>query len=238
MSAQPAIVLIHGAFAESASWADVIRKIEPSGAAIVAAPNPLRSVSEDAATLRALLTTLPGPTVVVGHSYGGQVMSTAATGLPSAQALVYVAAFAPAAGESIGYLSSMYPGSTLGDTLQEVPLEDGTVDFRINPARFQAQFAHDIDADSARIAALTQRPLRSTALEEGAGDPAWRTVPSWFVFGDGDKNIPVEAHRFMAERAASRRTVEIPGASHALALSQPGAVADLILEAVDEVARP
>ncbi|AGZ44030.1 alpha/beta fold hydrolase [Actinoplanes friuliensis] len=228
---KPTIVLVHGAFAESASWSGVIQRLHTDGYPVVAAPNPLRSLSGDAAVVSSLLATIEGPVVLVGHSYGGAVISNAAVGHENVKALVFVAAFAPEAGESIGELSGKFPGSTLGETVHEVPLADGTVDLYIEQAKFHQQFAADVPAEQAVIDAAVQRPLNTTALNEGSGEPAWRTVPSWFVYPELDRNIPLEAHRFMAERASSHLGVELPGASHAIPASEPAAVAGVILAA-------
>lgn len=230
------IVLVHGAFAESASWNDVITTLRTRGYAVIAPANPLRGVQSDAAYLAATLATIPGPTVLVGHSYGGAVISTAATGNPNVKALVYVAAFAPDEGESAADLAGRFPGSTLEPTLASpVPLPDGTNDLSIDQARFHAQFCADVPEPQAARMAASQRPIADRALNEGAGPPAWKTLPSWFVFGDGDKNIPAAAHRFMAERATARETIEVPGASHALAISCADTVADVILHAARSI---
>ncbi|MBU2668157.1 alpha/beta hydrolase [Actinoplanes bogorensis] len=226
---KPTVVLVHGAFAESASWSGVIERLP--GYPVVAAPNPLRSLTGDAAVVSSLLATISGPVVLVGHSYGGAVISNAAVGHDHVRALVFVAGFAPEAGESIGALSGKFPGSTLGETLREVPLPDGTVDLYIRPEKFHQQFAADLTPERAAIDAATQRPLNTTALNEGSGEPAWKTVPSWFVYPELDYNIPLAAHRFMAERAGARISVELPGASHAIPASSPAAVAEVIVKA-------
>lgn len=230
-SSRPTVVLVHGAFAESSSWNGVIARLHEAGYTAVAAANPLHSLSSDAEAVAGVLESLAGPVVLVGHSYGGAVISNAARGKDSVKALVFVGAFAPEEGESIGELSGRFPGSTLGETLQSVPLPDGSADLYIRLEAFREQFAADVPAEQAVLMAATQRPLRDVALNEGSGPPAWRSVPAWFVFGEGDKNIPVAALRFMAERAAARKTVEVPNASHALSASYPGEVADVILAA-------
>ncbi|MFG2447115.1 alpha/beta fold hydrolase [Nocardia fluminea] len=230
---KPTIVLVHGAFAESSSWNGVIDKLNEQGLTSIAAGNPLRSVAGDADSVRSVVASIDGPVVLVGHSYGGQVISQVQD--PKVRGLVYVAAFAPEEGETIGELSGKFPGSTLGDTLDKVPLSDGSTDLYIQPAKFHQQFAADIPEAEAAIDAITQRPLNDRALNGKSGAPNWKTVPSWFVFPDTDYNIPVAAHRFMAERAGSRATVEIKGASHALTVSQPGAVAKVIVEAATAV---
>jgi pimeloyl-ACP methyl ester carboxylesterase len=230
---QPTVVLVHGAFAESASWNGVLTRLREAGLTTVAVPNPLRSLSGDAATVKAVLDSLEGPVVLVGHSYGGAVITAAARGSKDVTALVFVAAFAPMPGESIGELSGRFPGSTLGDTIAPVPLADGTTDLYIRQELFHQQFAADLPADVAALAAATQRPLNDTALDEGAADdPAWQHIPSWFLVPELDRNIPPEAQRFMAERAAAYEVVELIGASHAVPASRPDDVADLVLRAV------
>ncbi|MFI9408041.1 alpha/beta fold hydrolase [Nocardia sp. NPDC052316] len=226
---KPTIVLVHGAFAESSSWNGVIGKLDQQGLTSIAVGNPLRSVAGDADAVRSVVASIDGPVVLVGHSYGGQVISQVHD--PKVKGLVYVAAFAPEEGETIGELSGKFPGSTLGDTLDKLALPDGSTDLYIQPAKFHQQFAADVPASEATLAAITQRPLNDRALNGKSGAPNWKTVPSWFVFPDTDYNIPVAAHRFMAERAGSRATVEIKGASHALTVSQPDAVAKVIVEA-------
>jgi len=228
---KPTIVLVHGAFAESASWYEVIQRLHADGYPVTAAPNPLRSLSGDAAVVSGVLATIDGPVVLVGHSYGGAVISNAAVGHDNVKALVFVAAFAPDAGESIGELSGKFPGSTLGETLAEVPLPDGTVDLYIRQDKFHQQFIADVPAERAALDAAAQRPLNTTALQEGSGEPAWKTIPSWFVYPELDLNIPLEAHRFMARRAGARAETELPGASHAIAASEPAAVAEMIIRA-------
>ncbi len=232
---KPTIVLVHGAFAESSSWNGVIRHLRAAGHPVVAVANPLRSLSGDAAAVSSVLSTIDGPVVLVGHSYGGAVASNAAVGHDHVKALVFVAGFAPDRDENIGELSGKFPGGTLGETLHQVPQADGSVDLYIAQDKFHQQFTADVPAEQAALDAATQRPLNTVALNEGSGEPAWKTVPSWFVYPELDRNIPLEAHRFMAERAGSRRSVELAGASHAIPASQPEAVADVILEAAGAV---
>jgi pimeloyl-ACP methyl ester carboxylesterase len=229
---QPTVVLVHGAFAESASWNGVIRRLQEQSYTAVAAANPLRSLSGDAEFVARILDSIEGPVVLVGHSYGGSVISDAARKNEKIKALVFVAAFAPEEGESIGELSGRFPGSTLGETLETVLLADGSTDLYIRQEEYHQQFAADLPAEQAALDAITQRPLRDVALNEGSGPPAWKSIPSWFVFPELDKNIPLEAHRFMTERAEAREVVEIEGASHALAASHPEEVTDVILSAL------
>jgi len=230
---KPTIVLVHGAFAESASWDGVIRKLEAQHYPVIAAANPLRGVKSDAAYVAGIVDSVKGPVVLVGHSYGGAVISGAATGKANVKALVYVAAFAPEAGESAADLAGKFPGSTLGPALAPpVALADGGKDLYILKNRFHDQFAADVPAAAARLMAATQRPIAEAALgEPAAASPAWKTVPSWFVYGDRVKNIPPAVQAFMAERAKSVKTVVVKGASHVVMTSKPDVVAKLIAEA-------
>lgn len=228
---KPTIVLVHGAFAESASWNGVIQRLLDAGYPAVALANPLRGVRSDADYLRATLAGIDGDVVLVGHSYGGMVISNAANGVPSVKALVYVGAFAPDAGESAGDLAGRFPGGSLGETLKPVKLPDGSVDLYIQQDKYHHQFAADSSAADAAVMAVTQRPITEAALGEASGEPAWKTLPSWFLFGSEDLNIPVAAHRFMAERAGSRRTVELAGGSHTVAIPEAAALVELIEEA-------
>jgi pimeloyl-ACP methyl ester carboxylesterase len=230
--AKPTIVLVHGAFADSSSWNGVIASLQKDGYRTVAVANPLRSVANDARTVSDVLGGIAGPVVLVGHSYGGQVISNAARGHATVKSLVYVAAFAPDAGEAAPELAGKFPGGTLGEALAPpVKLADGGVDLYIDQAKFHDQFAHDVPATQAALMAAGQRPITEAALTEKSGEPAWKSLPSYFVYGDGDKNIPAKALGFMAERAGSKRTVVAKGASHVVMVSQPQVVAELIKEA-------
>lgn len=229
---KPTIVLVHGAFAESASWDKVIDSLAGAGPTVVAAANPLRGPAADAAAVGDLIRTIKGPVMLVGHSYGGMVISNVRADAGQITGLVYACAFAPESGETCNALAARFPGSTLGEALRPVPRSDGTTDLYIVTERFHAQFCADVPAAEATRLAVTQRPVTLEALTEPSGDrPLWREVPSWFLIGEQDVNIPAALQRFMAERAGARRSVEIPGASHAIAVSQPEATAELILEA-------
>ncbi|WP_141585771.1 alpha/beta fold hydrolase [Actinomadura sp. WMMA1423] len=232
---KPVVVLVHGAFAESASWNGVIERLHARGLRAVAAANPLRDLAGDAAYVRDVIRGIDRPVVLVGHSYAGMVITQAAAGLQAVRSLVYVGAFTPSTGESALQLSAKFEGSTLGDALAAYPVASGGNEFRIDDEKYHGQFCADLDAGEAALMAATQRPVTERALTDGleTDEPAWRTKPSWFVFGESDRNIPAEVIRFMAERASSRGTREIAGASHAVAASQPDAVAASILEAVD-----
>ena len=230
--ANPTIVLVHGAFAASDSWDGVAPILQDKGYRVISLANPLRSVSGDAAYTRSLIDSIAGDVVLVGHSYGGPVITNAANGAPNVKALVYVASFAPEKGETIAELAAKFPGSTLGEALAApVPLGNEVNDLYIDPAKFAALFAADVTADKARLMAIAQRPVTDYALNEPSGDAAWKNIPSFHIFGTADKAIPPAAMEFMAERANSKKTVVIDGASHVVMVSNPKAVADLIVEA-------
>jgi len=229
--AKPTIVLVHGAFADSSGWNGVIEQLNKDGYTAIAASNPLRSLSGDAAAVAAVVKSIPGDVVLVGHSYGGLVISAAADGQDNVKALVYVAAFIPEVGESAFTLSTKFPGSTLGDALQPVPLADGNVDLYIQPAKFRAQFAADVPAAVTGLMAQTQRPVTQAALEEPAPAAAWKAIPSWLIYGELDQNIPAAVEVFGADRAKVQKSVEIKGGSHALMVSHPAEVAAIIEEA-------
>jgi pimeloyl-ACP methyl ester carboxylesterase len=228
---KPTVVLVHGAFAESASWNGVVAALLDDGFPVLAVANPLRGVASDSDYLRSVLAAIDGDIICVGHSYGGSVISNGATGNHQVKALVFVGGFAPDAGESAAELAGRYEGGSLGETLSPVKLPDGSVDLYIRQDRYHAQFAADSSARDAAIMAVTQRPIAESALNEASGEPAWKTTPCWFLFGSDDRNIPAEVQRFMAERAKSRRTVELPGGSHSVGIPEAAAVADLIREA-------
>ncbi|MFC6084138.1 alpha/beta fold hydrolase [Sphaerisporangium aureirubrum] len=228
---RPTIVLVHGAFAESSSWNGVIAGLLADGYPVLAVANPLRGVEYDADYLRGVLAGIEGDIVLVGHSYGGFVITNGATGNPAVKALVFVGGFAPEAGESAAWLAGRYEGGTLGETLAAVKLPDGGTDLYIRQDRYHEQFAADSPAAEAAVMAATQRPIVESALNEPSGEPAWKAIPSWFLFGSEDRNIPAAAHRFMAGRAGSRRTVELAGGSHTVAVLLPDTLVDLIREA-------
>jgi pimeloyl-ACP methyl ester carboxylesterase len=226
---KPTIVLVHGAFADSASWDGVTKKLIARGYTVIGAANPLRSVKADAAVVSGIVSSIAGPVVLVGHSYGGAVISAAANGNSNVKSLVYVAAFAPDLGETALELSGRFPGGTLGAALAApVPTSDGGKDFYIQQAKFHQQFAADLPKAQASLMAAGQRPIAEAALTEAAGTPAWKALPSYFVYGTADKNIPAAALQFMADRAHSRKTVVIDGASHVVMTSKPAQVASLI----------
>ena len=231
-SNKPTIVLVHGAFAESSSWNGVVKRLLDKGYSVIATANPLRSVKNDADYVASILKNVPGQIVLVGHSYGGSVISSSAIGNDKVKALVYVAAFAPDTGESAIELSGKFPGSTLGSALAPpVVLPNGGVDLYIQQQKFRSQFAADVSVAEAKLMAASQRPIAEAALHEASGIPAWKTTPSWFIFGTADQNIPLAGLSFMAQRASAKRAVAIEGASHVVMVSHPDAVAKIIIEA-------
>jgi pimeloyl-ACP methyl ester carboxylesterase len=227
------VVLVHGAFADSSSWDGVIAALREADLPVIAPPNPLRGIASDARSISDLVRSIDGPVVLVAHSYGGAVISNVDAGAGEIAGLVYVNGFAPDAGENCFGLAGMFPGSMVGEeTVRPVPLSDGTTDFYIAPDRYHELFCADVPASQAALMATTQRPATQEALVEPSGDhPLWKDVPSWFVIGEEDRIIPAALQRFEAERAGARRTLELAGASHAAAVSQPGACVELILEA-------
>lgn len=228
---QPAIVLVHGAFAESSSWNAVIDPLQHAGHTTIAVANPLRRVASDAQYVTDIVRGIVGPVVLVGHSYGGSVISDVAAGAGDIVGLVFVSGFAPEVGESPAELAAKFPGATLEPTLRTVALLDGATDLYIDQDEYHEQFAADLPVEVARQMSATQRPILAAAFEDKAVAPLWKTVRSWFMFGEFDHNIPVACHRFMAERAGSRRTVEIAGASHVVGMSHPDELTDLVLQA-------
>ena len=230
------IVLVHGAFAESASWDRVIRNLQDAGHDVIAAANPLRGLASDAQAVTDLVSTVDGPVVLVGHSYGGAVITNVDAKAGNITGLVYAAAFAPETGESANMLAQRFPGSTLGDALRPVPRSNGTTDLYIARDIFHDQFCADVPAAEAARMATTQRPVTLEALQAPTGDrPLWKDVPSWFLIAGQDRNIPAELQQFMAYRAGARETVELPSASHAVAVSHPDATARLIVDTVSQV---
>lgn len=236
-SAKPTVILVHGAFAEGSSWDAVATRLRADGYPTLIAANNLRGIEADTATVAALAKGVPGPVVLVGHSYGGVLISGPMS--ENVKALVYVAGFAPDAGESALTLSSKFPGSALGDAIAPAPLPGGDADLYIRADRFHAVFAADVDAARGEVMAASQRPATGASLSTAFdGSPAWKTLPSWFIYGDADLCIPAALHSFMAERAGSRRTVMVAGGSHALMVSQPQAVAEFIETAAQAEGAP
>ncbi len=226
------VVLVHGAMADSSSWNGVIPRLQARGYTVIAAANPLRGLKSDADYLSSLIKSVKGPVVLVGHSYGGSVITNATTGNDNVKALVYVAAFAPESGESAFDLVGKFPGSILGTALASpVELAGGAKDFYVDQRKFQAAFAADLSSAQAKLMAATLRPVTEAALKEPSGTPAWKGIPSWFIYGGADRSIPAATHAFMAERAGARKAVSVKGASHVVMIFHAAAVAQIIDEA-------
>jgi pimeloyl-ACP methyl ester carboxylesterase len=226
------IVLVHGALAGSSSWDGTISKLQADGYTVIAAPDPLRSLKSDSDYVSGIVKNVRGPVVLVGHSYGGSIITNAASGADNVKALVYVAAYAPDAGESAFDLTGKFPGSILpGALATPIALADGAHDLYVQQDKFRAVFAADVPKKQAKVMAATQRPVTDAALKDASGAPAWKNIPSWFVYGSIDKVIPPAAHAFMAQRAGAKEIIVLRGASHVVMISHPSVVANLIEKA-------
>lgn len=230
---KPTVVLVHGAFADASGWATVTGNLLEAGYPVYAPANPLRGLYGDADYLAAFLATISGPIVLVGHSYGGAVITNAATGNAGVKALVYVAAYALDQGETVAAANDLGGGHTdLTDHIVVRPFPGaaaGDGDGYIDPAYFRTLFCADVPAGRAAVMATAQRPAALSTLFAPSGPPAWKTIPSWYVVARNDRTIPPEAERAMAARAGAR-TIEVPS-SHVAMISQPAAVTTVILSA-------
>jgi len=233
-SAKPTIVLVHGAWADGSSWSRVVSGLQHDGYTVDVPPNPLRGVATDSAYIASYLATISGPIVLVGHSYGGFVITNAATGNTNVKALVYVDAYIPAQGDTLNGLTAQFPGSQVTpDALSFVPSAGGVVDAYINPAQFRGILANDLPRDQVAQLAATQRPLAASALGETSGVPAWSSIRSWDVVGTADHALPAAAQEFMAKRAGA--TVTRLNASHLSMISHPNQVRDVIEDAAHHI---
>jgi pimeloyl-ACP methyl ester carboxylesterase len=232
--AKPTVVLVHGAWADGSSWNKVVSELQDHGYTVRVPPNPLRSLPGDSATVRSFLSTIPGPIVLVGHSYGGAVITNAATNNPEVKALVYVDAFVPDAGETVLPLAG--PDSALAvdptSVFDFVPYPGagpGDFDLYLKQNVFLNAFANGVPTREALALYATQRPLALSVGSEPSGEPAWKTIPSWYLLGNRDLIIPPSAQQFMAERAGS--TIVQVKAGHLSLISDPHAVTRLIEQA-------
>lgn len=234
----PTVVLVHGAFADASGWAGVITRLQAVGVAVTAPPNPLRGVSADSDYVASVVNQISGPVLLVGHSYGGAVISNAAPKARNVVGLVYVCAFLPDAGETLQALAERATDSLVGPTLRPSQYPSGGaepgVEFSIDPAAFHAVFCADLPAEQATVMAISQRPLAAVAFGEPSGPVGWKTLPSWAVISPSDVVIGPSGERFMAERAGA--TIVEVDTSHVAMISQPQAVTDLILTALRAVA--
>jgi pimeloyl-ACP methyl ester carboxylesterase len=229
---KPTIVLVHGAFADASGWNGVTERLQDQGYKVLAPANPLRGVSSDAAYIKNVLAHVSGPIVLVGHSYGGVVITNAATGNPNVKALVYVAGFVPAQGDTVQALSTPAGGSLLGETALDVlPDGSGGLEGTIKTSVFREVFAADLPRKLTAVMAVSQRPASLVTLGEPSGPPAWASIPSWAVIPTKDNTIGAGNLRTMAKRAKAKIT-EVRGASHVVMMSQPEATTDVILRAV------
>jgi pimeloyl-ACP methyl ester carboxylesterase len=228
-NSKTSIVLVHGAFADGSSWNKVIPILEAEGFTVTAVQNPLKSLADDVASTKRVIEDQEGDVVLVGHSYGGAVITEAAANNPKVKALVYVAAFAPDAGETLGGLGERYPATPLARALAP----DSAGFLYIDRSKFHEVFAHDVPADTAALLAATQKPIAAAIFGESVKAVAWKTVPSWFVVSTQDKAINPDLERFMAKRM-NAETTEI-NASHVSFLSQPKVIAKIIETAAAKI---
>jgi len=228
--ASPTIVLVHGAFADASSWRPVFDRLDRDGHTLLAPPNPLRGLPHDASYTASVIDLIDGPVVLVGHSYGGAVITVAGSS-EKVVGLVYVAGVVPDEGESVNDLQGRFPSLAMGPLVQPLSLPDGSAELTIDPARFPEVFGADLPAADAAFMAISQRSISATAFDDPATAAAWRATPSWAVFGTADQPVAPELQRFAYDRAGSTVT-EIEGASHLVMKSQPDIVAGVIREAV------
>jgi pimeloyl-ACP methyl ester carboxylesterase len=233
---KPTVVLVHGAWANNASWSGVIERLQTEGYTVDAPPNPLHSLTGDARTIADFLKTISGPIVLVGHSYGGAVITNAATGNRNVKALVYVDAFAPAKGESALGLDSLTPESAVGagptKVFNFVPFpgaKKGDAELYVKPSVFEQAFANGLPAKEGAVLAVTQAPVTYSAVTAPSGTPAWKTIPSWYVVGTLDKAIPPAIQLFMAQRIHAHITRVRAG--HLAMVAAPGVIAKVITAA-------
>jgi pimeloyl-ACP methyl ester carboxylesterase len=231
---KPTVVLAHGGFADaSASWNDVVQQLQTRGYPVIAPANPLRGLPQDSAYLASVLNSIPGPVILVGHSYGGAVITNAAASSPNVKALVYVAAFVPDTGEALGDLIARYPGSEIQAALNPVPYPnpDGTTgtDLYLQADKLRQVFAADLPVSTTKIMAATQRPFSAACFTDLTQAAAWHTIPSWGLIATDDKAIPPALQRFEYQRA-NARTVSV-AASHVAMVSHPDLVTQLIVNA-------
>jgi pimeloyl-ACP methyl ester carboxylesterase len=233
----PTVVLVHGAFADASSWNEVIERLQADGVKVTAPPNPLRGIAADSAYVASVFEQIPGPILAVGHSYGGAVISNAATLAKNVVGLVYVAAFAPDEGEKLGEIEAGSKDSVLNSALvpRQYPTADGgsATELSIDPAKVRHAFAGDLSDEQVGLIGATQRPIAEAAFGEPNGPPAWKSLPSWAVVATGDKAAGADVVRSMAERAGATIT-EVEG-SHVIMVSQPDAVTEVIQKALAAV---
>jgi pimeloyl-ACP methyl ester carboxylesterase len=235
----PTVVLVHGSFADASSWAGVTQRLEKAGVPVKAIVNPLRGINADSAYVASAFDQIPGPVLAVGHSYGGAVITNAATTARNVLGLVYVAGLAPDEGETVADIVAGSKDSILLDAVQETKYPTGqgsdmSSEYSIDPAKFHQVFTADLPQEESDVLAVSQRPTSAATLSEKTGPPAWKNLSSWAILGTADKALGTDAVRSMAERAGAD-TTEVDGGSHVIMISRPDAVTDVILTALRSV---
>jgi pimeloyl-ACP methyl ester carboxylesterase len=236
-STTPTVVLVHGGFADASGWNGVIDRLQGYGIATLAPANPLRGLDYDTTYVTNVVKTVAGPVLLVGHSYGGLVITNVGAQVENAVGLVYVAAMAPDEGETMLDVAAKHPKTLILDSLApaSVAASEAEADFIVDPAKYQAAFAADLPEEQTRILAVTQRPFVGSALATPSGPAAWKTLPSWYAVATADQAIHPDQQRFYAKRMGAT-TIEVDGASHSIMISRAGEIADLIRSAVGSLA--
>jgi pimeloyl-ACP methyl ester carboxylesterase len=228
----PTVVLVHGGFADGSSWTDVIDRLQGEGVRTLAPANPLRGLVNDSTYVSNVVKTIEGPVLLVGHSYGGLVITNVGAMVENAVGLVYVAAMTPDEGETMIEVAANYPKTPLFDAVRPASIapSEAEADLILDPAAYRAAFAADLPEEKTRVLAVMQRPFVGAALSTPSGPAAWKSLPSWFAVASADRAIHPDQQRFYAKRMGAT-TIEVAG-SHSIAVSQPGQIADLILTAL------
>jgi pimeloyl-ACP methyl ester carboxylesterase len=232
----PTVVLVHGGFADASCWNGVIDRLQRDGLATLAPANPLRGLVIDSTYVANVVKTIQGPVLLVGHSYGGLVITNVGAQVANAIGLVYVAAMAPDEDETMQDVAANYPKTPIFDALRpaSVAASEAEADFIIDPASYRAVFAADLPEAQTRVLAATQRPFVGAALSTPSGPAAWKTLPSWYAVATADRAIHPDLERFYAKRMGAT-TIEVE-ASHSIMVSRAGEIADLIRSAVGSLA--
>ncbi|MET0780369.1 MAG: alpha/beta hydrolase [Microbacterium sp.] len=234
----PTVVLVHGAFADAGSWLPVIERLLAAGVPVRAPAVPLRGLDSDSAYIASVIAQIPGPVLAVGHSYGGAVISNAATRATNVKGLVLVSGFAPEEGEALSEVEGTSRDSALGPALVQSEFPTGVgdetaIELYVDPAKFPAVFGADLPVAQANAFGAAQRPIAASAFDEKSGPPAWKHLPTWSVVATGDKAAGSDVILSMARRA-NAETIELEG-SHLIMVSQPEPVTDVILGALETV---
>lgn len=237
-AAKPTIILVHGGFSDGSIWNQVRERLTSRGFTVMIAAPPLRDPQSDAISLAALMRTVDGQVVLVGHSYGGVIISNACRLVANVASLVFVAGLAPVADESVSHLLGLFPGSALPEALTPAPRLDGGVDFYVRQDLYGEVFAAGAAPGVIANMAMSQRPVAAEVLNEPSRQPMWHEYPCWFIFGEADRSLPPDLHHFLAQRAGAVEAVAAPGAPHALPITHPEPVAELIVRAAEAIRPP